>query len=183
MKKYDIAVIGGGFAGVAAALAAARGGARVLIIEKSNSLGGAATNCLVTPFMPYWTEKDGERMELARGIFAEIHAALQERNAMRGETFSEEELKYLLNEMAEKEHIDLLYHAYLFKAHKEGDRVVAVSVATRCGELKIHADYFIDATGDAQLAFLADCPTVLGREGDHLCQPMTLCFRLRLTQS
>ena len=37
---------------------------------------------------------------------------------------------------------------------------------------------FIDATGDAQLAYLAECPTVLGREPDHLCQPMTLCFRL-----
>ena len=46
MKKYDIAVIGGGFAGVAAALAAAREGARVIIIEKSNCLGGAAVNCL-----------------------------------------------------------------------------------------------------------------------------------------
>ena len=42
----------------------------------------------------------------------------------------------------------------------------------------MEADYFIDATGDAQLAFLAHLPTVLGRESDHLCQPMTLCFRL-----
>jgi len=44
--------------------------------------------------------------------------------------------------------------------------------------VKVEADYFIDATGDAQLAFLAGCPTVLGREGDNLCQPMTLCFRI-----
>ena len=51
MKKYDLAVIGGGFAGVAAALAAARAGAKVLIVEKSNCLGGAAVNCLVNPFM------------------------------------------------------------------------------------------------------------------------------------
>ena len=44
--------------------------------------------------------------------------------------------------------------------------------------MKIEAEYFVDATGDAQLAFLADCPTRLGREPDNLCQPMTLCFRL-----
>jgi hypothetical protein len=44
--------------------------------------------------------------------------------------------------------------------------------------IKLEADYFIDATGDAQVAFLAECPTILGREPDHLCQPMTLCFRL-----
>lgn len=59
MKEYDLAVIGGGFAGVAAALAAARAGAKVLIVEKSNSLGGAAVNCLVNPLcptLPKWTE-------------------------------------------------------------------------------------------------------------------------------
>ena len=178
MKKYDIVVIGGGFAGFSAALASARGGAKVLIIEKSNCLGGSAVNCLVTPFMPYWTEVDGERVELAKGIFQEIHKKLEARNAMRGETFSEEELKFLLNDMAEEEGIDLLYHAYIFKAHTDGDKVTAVSLATRSGELKVEAEYFIDATGDAQLAYLAGCPTVLGRESDGLCQPMTLCFRL-----
>ena len=178
MKKYDIVVIGGGFAGFSAALASARGGAKVLIIEKSNCLGGSAVNCLVTPFMPYWTEVNGERVELAKGIFQEIHKRLEARNAMRGETFSEEELKFLLNDMAEEEGIDLLYHAYIFKAHTDGDKVTAVSLATRSGELKVEAEYFIDATGDAQLAYLAGCPTVLGRESDGLCQPMTLCFRL-----
>ena len=56
MKKYDIAVFGGGFAGVGAAIAAARLGAKVIIIEKSNCFGGAAVNCLVNPFMPFTTE-------------------------------------------------------------------------------------------------------------------------------
>ena len=70
MKKYDVAVIGGGFAGVAAALAAARGGAKVLIVEKSNCLGGAAVNCLVNPFMQYWTEMDGKRVDLSAGMVA-----------------------------------------------------------------------------------------------------------------
>ena len=44
--------------------------------------------------------------------------------------------------------------------------------------MKIEADYFVDASGDAQLAYFAGCPTVLGREPDSLCQPMTLCFRV-----
>lgn len=50
---YDVIVAGGGFSGVAAAIAAAREGMSVLLIEKSNCLGGAAANCLVNPFMPY----------------------------------------------------------------------------------------------------------------------------------
>jgi len=178
MKKYDLAVIGGGFAGVAAALAAARAGAKVLIVEKSNCLGGAATNCLVNPFMRYWTMVDGERVDLSTGIFKEIHDALKERNSLSGERFLEEELKYILNEMVLDAHIDLLFHAYIFKAEKCDGKISSIRVATKSGEVQIEADYFIDATGDAQLAYLAECPTTLGREPDHLCQPMTLCFRL-----
>ncbi len=178
MKKYDVAVVGGGFAGVAAAIAAARGGAKVIIVEKSNCLGGAAVNCLVNPFMPYWTTIDGKRVDLSAGIFKEIHDKLEQRNAMMAETFAEEELKYILNKMVIEAGIDLLYHAYIFKADKKDGTIKSISVATRSGEMQIEADLFIDATGDAQLAFLADCPTVLGREPDRLCQPMTLCFRV-----
>lgn len=178
MKKYDVAVIGGGFAGVCAAIAAARQGAKVLIVEKGNSLGGAAVNCLVMPFMRYWTEIDGEIVDLSAGIFKEIHKKLEARGAMKKELFLEEELKFVLNEMVEKENIRLLYHAYIFRAEKANGRIVSVSVATMRGEETIEADYFIDATGDAQLSFLAGCPTKLGREPDRLCQPMTLCFRV-----
>ena len=178
MKKYDVAVIGGGFAGVAAAIAAARGGAKVIIIEKSNALGGAATNCLVNPFMPYKTKINGENVALSAGIFKELHEKLEKRGAMRGESFLEEELKYVMSETVAEAGIAILYHAYIFKANKNGDRISSVSVATKQGEMKIEADYFIDATGDAQLAFLSDCPTILGREPDNLCQPMTLCFRV-----
>ena len=178
MKKYDLAVIGGGFAGVAAALAAARGGAKVLIVEKSNCLGGAAVNCLVNPFMRYWTEMDGKRVDLSAGIFKEIHDRLEHHNAMSKESFLEEELKYILNEMVAEANIDLLFHAYIFKVEKCDEHIASIVVATKSGEMHVEANYFIDATGDAQLAYLANCPTVLGRESDHLCQPMTLCFRL-----
>ncbi len=178
MKKYDLIVVGGGFAGVAAALAAARGGAKVLIVEKSNCLGGAAVNCLVNPFMPYWTEMNGKRVDLSAGIFKEIHDLLVKRNAMQKERFLEEELKYILNEMVIEAHIDLLFHAYIFKAEKSDANITSVTVASKSGEMRLDANYFIDATGDAQLAYLADCSTTLGRAPDHLCQPMTLCFRL-----
>ena len=178
MKKYDVAVIGGGFAGVAAALAAAREGASVIIVEKSNCLGGAAVNCLVNPFMPYFTKSNGTTIALSAGIFKTINERMKARHALCGISFLEEELKYILNEMVSEANIDLLFHAYLCRAQKDGPRVRSVTVATRGGEMIVNADYFVDATGDAQLAYLAGCPTVLGREQDHLCQPMTLCFRL-----
>ncbi|MDO4742668.1 MAG: FAD-dependent oxidoreductase [bacterium] len=178
MKKYDVAVVGGGFAGVAAALAAAREGARVIIIEKSNCLGGAAVNALVNPFMPYSTKINGKRTNLSNGIFKVIREKLEACDGMYGDSFLEEELKYILNELVLEANIELLFHSYITKSKKEDGWIKSVCVATKSGEMNIEADYFIDATGDAQLAFLADCPTVLGREPDHLCQPMTLCFRV-----
>ena len=178
MKKYDVAVIGGGFAGAAAALAAAREGASVLLVEKSNALGGAPINCLVNPFMPHSTKIDGVRTPLSQGLFTEICKRLRAQGAMRYATLHEEGLKYVLNQMMEEYGVDLLYHAYINKAKKNGSKIASVSVATRGGEMDIEADYFVDATGDAQLSYLAGCPTILGRPGDNLCQPMTLCFRL-----
>ncbi len=178
MKKYDVAVIGGGFSGVAAAVSAARGGAKVILIEKANCLGGAAANCLVNPFMWYWTQMDGKQFFLSAGIFREIRDLLEARGATYHESFLEEELKRIMYELTDNAGVDLLLRSYLFKVNRDGSHISSVSVATVSGELEIAADYFIDASGDAQLAYLAGCPTSLGREGDNLCQPMTLCFRV-----
>ena len=178
MKKYDIAVIGGGFAGVAAALSAAREGARVIIVEKSNCFGGAAVNSLVNPFMPYKTKINGAVTELSAGIFKTICNKLLERNALSDIRFLEEDLKLILNDMLTEANVDILFGAYLYSATKKENKIVELSFATVSGPVSIKADYFIDATGDAQVAHLAGLPTVLGRESDNLCQPMTLCFRL-----
>ena len=72
MKSYDVIVVGGGFSGVAAAVAASREGAKVLLVEKGNALGGAAVNCLVNPFMPYFTKINGEITYLSAGLFEDI---------------------------------------------------------------------------------------------------------------
>lgn len=178
MKKYDVVVVGGGFAGVAAALSASREGCRVLIVEKGNAFGGAAVHALVTPFMPNETIINGETQELSLGLFDEIRKELTKRNAMIGKRFLEEELKFVLNEMICAANIDILFHAYIFAVERNNDKIQKISLATRNGVINVEADYFVDATGDAQVAYLANCPTVLGRESDNLCQPMTLCFRL-----
>ena len=178
MKKYDVIVLGGGFAGVAAAIAAAREGAKTLLVEKGNALGGAAVNCLVNPFMPYSTKINGVQTALTQGIFTEINKRLEARSAIVNRHFLEEELKFVLNDLVLESGAELLFHAYLYEAKKENGRIQSISVATKCGPVELEADTFVDASGDALLAYLAECPTVLGREADHLCQPMTLCFRV-----
>ena len=185
MKQYDLIVVGGGFTGAAAAVSAARKGLGVLLIEKYNCLGGAAANCLVNPFMRNATilEEGGKKedFQLSRGLFTEITDTLREMGALYGAvpgTFHEEYLKVVLNRMALQAGVELLFHSYLTDVVKENGQIKAVTVANKSGRQTFYADFFIDATGDADLAYLCGCPTHLGRDADHLCQPMTLCFRV-----
>ena len=183
MKKYDLVVVGGGLAGVCASIAAARGGMKVLLCEKTNALGGAAATMLVMPFMLNATKmEDGSVRELSRGIFEEILHEMEAFNAnntcQKKFYFDEEVLKIVLNRMCVQAGVDLLFHAYLSEAHRVGNRIESVTVATVGGAITLCADYLVDATGDAILSTLAGCPSVVGRAKDGLCQPMTLCFRM-----
>ncbi len=180
MKTYDIVVVGGGFAGVGAAISAAREGKSVLLIEQSGSLGGAASNCLVMPFMEYWTYPDGtkERLFLVRGIFEEIMDKLRKAGMAEDTAFNSEFLKILLDRMMNEYGVQVLFHTTVTGAVKVGRQLREVSVATVAGVMNFGAKIFIDATGDANLCALSGCDFMLGRKSDSLCQPMTLCFRL-----
>lgn len=186
MKKYDIMVAGGGFAGTAAAIAAARRGAKVILADKSNCLGGAACNALVQPFMPYKTLVNGKRIKLCEGIFGEITNELKkmdneyecDNESNSNVLFNEEYLKVILNRMAIKAGVDLLFHSYITGVKTQGKKIVSVTLSTKSGNIDVEADYFIDATGDADIAYMSGYGCRLGREEDNLCQPMTLCFRL-----
>lgn len=181
MKKFDVLVAGTGFAGTAAAISAARGGKKVMLFDKFNAPGGAAAVNLVTPFMPYWTinKERNKREYLTGGIFSEIVGKLRELGAMEGDDkFSDEYLKLVLNRMIKEAGVTVLYHAYLKDVEKEGKSIKSVTVSALGQEIKIAADTFIDATGDGVLSYLAGCSFMLGRNGDNLCQPMTLCFRV-----
>lgn len=180
MKHYDLIVVGGGFTGVCAAIAAAREQLSVLLIERTNCLGGAPATNLVNPFMAYWTWKDGEKFYLSRGIFLEIAEELKKCGGLaeNESTFDEEWLKLVLNRMVCKEGIELLFHSYLIDAAVSNGTVTSVTVANKSGKQTFTADFYIDATGDGDLSVLCGCPYHIGRPEDHLCQPMTLCFRL-----
>ena len=183
-KRYDVVVVGGGFAGVGAAIAAARQGKKVRLIEKYNCLGGAAVYDLVNPFMRYWSWTDDQhtgKIMLSEGIFAEIVKKLAEMGAFRkgGKThFNEELLKLLLNRMMVEAGVELLYQTTVVGAKRSGNKIDAITVSNVSGTYDIEADVFIDASGDANLTHLAGFPYKVGRESDGLCQPMTLCFRL-----
>lgn len=180
-NKYDLIVVGGGFAGVGAAISAAKRGANVLLIEKYNALGGAAVNCLVMPFMPYWTydTESKAKRPLCGNLFLEIIEELNNLSDIKSiKTFDEELLKLVLNRMAVKYGVKLLFNSTVTDVKLSGGKIKSVNVLGKSQKIELFADYFIDATGDAELSMLSGCNYTLGREKDNLCQPMTLCFRM-----
>lgn len=177
-EKYDLIVCGGGFAGTAAAIAAARSGIDVLLIEKSGFLSGTAGNCLINPFMPFYTNINGSKTDLSAGLFSEILSKLTALEGLHknGLTFNLELLKLVLDRMARESGVTVLFHTYITGLEKEDRYIRSISTINKSGAGSFAADIFIDATGDADIAAMAGCPFQLGREGDNLCQPMTLCF-------
>lgn len=188
METFDLVVLGGGQAGCAAALAGAREGLSVLLIEASGSLGGSATIALVNPFMPYTTQitENGEQktLKLSDGLFTEIFDDLNRDGIFSAPTekpttcFNEESMKVLFDRKVAAAGVKVLFHAMLCGVKREGRKIASVSVATVGGVLEFAAKTFVDATGDGTLAAYAGCPFRLGRENDSMCQPMTLCFRV-----
>lgn len=183
MNDYNIIVIGGGFSGVAAAVAASRQGLKTLLVESAGCLGGAASTNYVYPFMSYWTfeEKDGKRAKrsLSRGIFEEIEKRYQQL-VPQGDykRFNTEFMKITLDRIVTESGVNVLFHTSLCAAKRDGEKITSVKLSGKSGIMTFTADFFIDCTGDADLAFLCGCPFRLGREADELCQPMTLCFRV-----
>ena len=192
--KYDLIVVGGGFAGTAAAIEAARHGTDVLLIEKYNCLSGAAAYALVSPFMAYWTHmpETKERKYLAGNLFMELcEEALKltapsvdtNTDAIRDSLFDEESMKLAMIRMARAAGVTLLFNTTVTAVQAENGVVRSVKAVCKAVEMEFCADQFIDATGDAELSYLAGCECEVGRDGDGLCQPMTLCFRVSIRRN
>lgn len=182
MKKYDLIVAGGGLTGVAAAVSAAREGLTVLLVEKSGALGGALNTQLVYPFMRYWTYSTDKNIPdriLSAGIFTEMVEREHQRSGNSNRTcFKPESFKLILDEMVTEAGVEVLFHTTLCGVETEERTLRRVQLATVQGILEAEADFFIDTTGDGALFAMAGCNYQLGRETDHLCQPMTTCFRM-----
>lgn len=178
---YDIIVAGGGPGGFAAAVAAGRAGAKVLLLERAGCLGGAATTMLVSPFMSHLTSPDeqGRSKVVNAGIFREVTERLAARGAAdisgRYIRFDDEAMKLVLDEFAAEAGVDVIFHAALFDAATAGGRVTTARFAHNSGPIVAAGAVFIDGTGDALLAASAGCRCEFGdRDGNVM--PMTLNF-------
>ena len=184
---YDVAVCGGGPAGVVAAVAAARAGARTLLIERYGFLGGNSTAAGVNPWMSF---HDYRGQQVIRGIGEEIVRRLRDLGGTPGHVrdtigfvsrfvpLDHEVVKFLFDVMLKEAGVDVLLHSFLVETGTSDGHLERVRVATKAGYIDFRARVFVDCTGDADVAHHAGNATWTGREADGLTQPMTMNFRV-----
>jgi hypothetical protein len=179
--EADVLVCGGGCAGLAAALAAARNGAKTVLIERAGFSGGIIT-AVGLPYFDGIADIKDNRI-VVRGIGLELLAksGVCEANATHVKVHNPtirnvEAFKILADKLltAEKENLRVLYHSSACGVEMDGQRIAAVLVANKAGITRVRAKQVIDCTGDADVAAWAGAPTDKGAE----LQPLTLHFRI-----
>ncbi len=185
LARVDVLVVGSGSAGSTAAIAAARGGASTLLVEKQAFLGGTSTAVLDT-FYGFWTPGEAPR-KVVGGIADEVVAALRtlgpvvERpntyGAGTGITYHPEHLKVAWETLVPGAGARVLLHAFVQDAIVRDGHIEGVVMATKAGLRRIEASVVIDASGDADVCHFAGVPTDLAGELEP-AQTLTTTFRM-----
>jgi hypothetical protein len=185
LARADVAVVGSGSAGSTAAIAAARAGATVLLLEKLPFLGGTSTAVLDTIYGVY--TPGAARRKVVGGIADEVVARLRtlgrviERpnsyGAGTGLTYLAEHLKVVWESLVSESGAAILLHAFVQDAVVTAGRVEGLIVATKAGLGRVEATAFIDASGDADLCHFAGFGYELAGELDP-AQSLTTTFRM-----
>jgi hypothetical protein len=186
--KFDVVVSGGGPAGINAAIAAGRAGAKTLLVERYGFLGGMSTVALVYPWMTFHTESG---KQVIKGIAQEIIDRLIDCGGSPGHLrdtvgftntvtpYHPEKYKILALELLEEAGVEVLVHSFVDKVEVENNQISSINLTTKSGHIHVSAKQFVDTTGDADIAFLAGAPCLKGRDSDNKTQPMTMKFRMR----
>lgn len=176
--SFDVIVCGGGPTGFVAAIAAARGGAKTLLIERYGFFGGTATAAMMIEFGSMF---DGER-PLLGGITHEFLHRLQDFGGvlMRGRpeshamTFDPESMIHVCQTMVEEAGVHILLHTWIADAICDQGRVAGVVVENKSGRQAVFGKVVIDCTGDGDVAARAGAGYSLGRPGDGMMQPVSI---------
>lgn len=168
--ETDVLVCGGGPAGVAAAIAAARAGVRTRLLELQGCLGGIWTSGLVS-----WVIDSDNKAGVMREIAGRLDARGARRGSRRDYAYEPEVMKLVLEEMCVEAGVELQFHTRVVAAAADSEGKVSVAITeSGSGRQAWAARAFVDATGNGDLAALLGCQYVVGREGSDDAQPMSL---------
>ena len=182
--KYDVVVCGGGPAGIGAAIASARNGARTLLVEQYAYLGGCATFGM--PLLNFHTQKmekiiDGIPQEIVdemvkiNGITN--HIPLKEGHISSYTLVDAEAMKYISQKMVLDAGADIFFHTHITEVLREKNRICGAVLGNKQGAQYVFANHLIDCTGDADVALKAGAVTLQGDQSGAT-QALTMNFRL-----
>lgn len=170
-RDVEVLVAGGGPAGIAAALASARAGAKTCLLEQHGCLGGVWTSGMLSLILDF---------DNKNGVMAELVERLEARGTgygdrCGGQIYDAEAMKLLLEEMCIESGVEIRFHTRVCAALANENGVLThIVTESKSGREAWQAQMFVDATGDGDLAAQAGCGFDLGRPDDGLTQPMTL---------
>lgn len=186
--EYDAVVLGGGPAGIAASVAAARRGLRTLLVEHYGFLGGMGTAAGVTNFCGLHANVHGDMRQVVHGIAGDLLDRIARLDGLNtphlvlGKTLAQaydmSAYKCAADALVASAGVEVLFHAQGVQVVLEGDRhVSALVLEAKSGRAAVRARVFIDASGDGDLVALAGSPTEKGDGRGHMLYP-TLMFRV-----
>ena len=171
--EYDVIVAGSGPAGTAAAVMAGRMGAKVLIIEWNNAIGGISTSGM----MSHWTGS------VTSPLYTEIlqRSADMNEGEQKGKIqqyINPENLKSVYFDMLKDANVDVLLYTFVCGVVMEGDQLTGVITESKSGRRVFRSKVVVDGTGDGDVAAFAGVEYHKGRESDGKMQPTTLMFKV-----
>lgn len=186
--EYEIAVLGGGPAGMAAAVAAARAGRRTLLIERYGFLGGMGTAAGVTNFCGLHANVHGEMRRVVQGIASDLLARIDRLGGLNAphlvlgkilaQAYDTPAYKIAADELLASHNVDVLFHALGAGVVMQDDkRIHALMVETKAGRRAVRAGIFIDCSGDGDLAAWAGARFEVGDNAGSMLYP-SMMFRL-----
>jgi ribulose 1,5-bisphosphate synthetase/thiazole synthase len=173
-SEVDVLVCGGGIAGVAAAVCAARIGVKVLLVERYGFLGGLVTGGLVitTPPLDNGINREIRERLRAKGVYEPLQKPGAEMIALKMHAIDPEVVKYELVQMLGEQQVQLLLHTLIVGSIVEKGGVKGVLIENKAGRQAIRARMVVDATGDADVAAFAQAPFRVVKK------PITMMFNM-----